>query len=186
MEKRNVSVGLFQIVVKHFAANVQSYFIAILYGIAYRAFKVSNGEHESRHFPLHDAKFKVLLLPIIKVDDRIFRQPHFPLRINRYAYSRRNLYGQSIMGKGTVHAQHASWHNSFHIHHIVGQRFRLNIDPLADAHKRSVSRSPSQLLVFAPCASLTDCDISALPFQCIYYSCHNTLLYFRRKDTVKY
>ena len=71
MEKRNVSVGLFQIVVKHFAANVQSYFIAILYGIAYRALKVSNGEHESRHFTLHYAKFKVPAKTVIPLVARI-------------------------------------------------------------------------------------------------------------------
>ena len=65
MEKCDVAILIFEIIVNYLTAYVKTYLIAVLYGIAYRSLNICDKNLVSRNLLFHNAKRKVLLLPII-------------------------------------------------------------------------------------------------------------------------
>ena len=116
------------------ASIVKTYLVAVLYGIAYRSLHVRNKNHISRNLLLHNAKLKVLLLPIIEVYGWVFRQSYLSLCIDGDACSCRHMRRKSIVGKCTIKAKHPIKYNALHINHIVCQRRSFGINTLTDSH----------------------------------------------------
>ena len=65
MEKRDVAILIFELIVNYLTAHVKTYLVAVLYGIAYRSLHVCAKNLVSRNLLFHNAKLKVLLLPLI-------------------------------------------------------------------------------------------------------------------------
>ena len=134
MKKCDVAILIFEITVNYLSAHVKTYLVAVLYGIAHSSLHVRNKNLISRNLLFHNAKLKVLLLPIIEVYGWVFRQSYLSLCIDGDACSCRHMRRKSVLGKCTIKAKHPIRYYALYINHIVCQRRSFGINSLTDSH----------------------------------------------------
>ena len=134
MKKCDVAILIFEIIVNYLTAHVKTYLVAVLYGIAYSSLHVRNKNLISRNLLFHNAKLKVLLLPLLEIYGRVFRQSYLSLCIDGDACSCRHMRRKSVLGKCTIKAKHPIRYYALYINHIVCQRRSFGINSLTDSH----------------------------------------------------